>query len=489
MRLQSRYVDNLLTKSRKIWKSIAEQNFNIFGCYDSSGGNFVSIPLAEQPQSYLTLDKAIMNLLDGVSDSNKKTITTLCQFRDLIQLPKDKPTMPLIMFYFPYARDKLVSAGNLTNNIKATLEKLNQIYGETSVDLITKIKKFIDFFDSTGRYFCERYIKTIDALHDGRYSFLYQSFVSTQIQHVAETIPLEFTFWIGNHIRMTFGNCTKEESTEILRVLLWLMELFPIAKTLEYDIKIFLLDVPKMFPPRNGDFITPRNVNSGYTIRYTTNLRKIFVYRREEHIKVLIHEFLHSIECDSDVSNEPDIVKFIESIKLETTPMFAELNPKDIKDLSEIRKNAESVANPNETLAEIGANILNIIHLILQRKENNAAFYRYFHKEREHALRQCAKIYKHFGGFDNPIRQTTNVIPYYILRAAAYFNESKLFEYLDLNNDICYILPAQKNVAKIFKELGFTGFPPGFKSTIQKIINSGIDVQKQSLRMTISDLD
>lgn len=480
------YVNDLWKRSKQIWQSkIVNQSFNIFGCYNASGGN--SVPLAEQPQSYLELDTAVRDLLTGVADSNKKrVIDTMCKFRDLIQFPKNKPTMPLIMFYFPYAYDKLIKAGNLTNNTKATLNKLNQIYGE-KIDLDTKINNFIELFDRTGLFFRERYTESIDSLHDGRYSFLYVSFVPVKIQRVAETKPLNFTFWVGEHIRITFGNCTKTESTEILKVLMWLMELFPEAKNLEYDIKIFLFDVPKQFPAP-GEFITPQNVNSGYTITSSTNLRKIFIYRKEEHIKVLIHEFLHSIECDFAVADErydKEIINFVKSIKTETTPTLAPLNDNDIKDLSELERNRDAYVNPNETLAELGANILNIIHVMLRKNENFSTFERYFQKEREHALLQCARIFNHFGGITQPIKQTTNVIPYFIIRAAAYFTNEEIFNYLNVNNDICYRNPNNKKVSTALKKLGFTGYPSGFLDKIKKLMETNRSYRGQSLRMSI----
>jgi hypothetical protein len=157
----------------------------------------------------------------------------------------------------------------------------------------------------------------------------------------------------------------------------------------------------------------------------------------------------------------------------------------DIKDIAEIKKNKKIHNNPNETLAEIGSNILMIIFRLLQNNQPFEIFYSSFERERQFALNQCAKIIQHFGGDDvknTIIKQTTNVIPYYILRASIYFQPEKLFEYLNKNGNICYILPIKKEITELLRSVGFTSFSPEFVSEIKKLIS-----QKkfdQSMRMT-----
>jgi hypothetical protein len=475
------FLESLFLQAKKEWNAIHLLKINIFGCYSTENIK----PIAEQNLSYTMLDNAVYNLITGVEKSNEKTILTMCKMRDHIQMAKNVSTMPLVMFYFPHAYKKMRSNDYLTNNTKSTLENLNNIYYSNS-NLDTKIQLFIQFLDKTGTFFRDIYYDNIDELRDGRYSFLYEPFVSTQIQYELETKPLKFNFWVDTNDRITFANCTKDECTELVQLFLLLKRLYPTANNYNYDIKFLLTDVPKLLP-KPGEYLTPQNVNSGYTIIYPTNLRKILIYRREEYIKVFIHEFLHSVGCDRDVAEDTKIVSFLSSLKTETTPIFGNtvINMNDIKDIAEIKKNKKIHNNPNETLAEIGSNILMIIFRLLQNNQPFEIFYSSFERERQFALNQCAKIIQHFGGDDvknTIIKQTTNVIPYYILRASIYFQPEKLFEYLNKNGNICYILPIKKEITELLRSVGFTSFSPEFVSEIKKLIS-----QKkfdQSMRMT-----
>lgn len=479
------YLKTLFSQAKKEWDTIQSSKINIFGCY---GSKVNPTPIAEQNLSYTMLDNAVHNLLTGVEKGNEKMILTMCKMRDHIQMAKEVSTMPLVMFYFPHAYKKIRSNEYLTNNTKSTLAVLNNIYYDTGISLDAKIKNFIEFLDKTGTFFRNVYYSNIDQLRDGRYSFLYEPFVSTRIQYELETKPLKFSFWVDANNRITFTNCTKDEAVELVKLFLLLKRLYPTANKYNYDIKFLLTDIPKKLP-KQGEYLTPQNINSGYTITYgNINLRKILIYRREEYIKVFIHEFLHSIGCDRDVSEDTKIISFLSSLKTETTPIFGNtvINMTDIKDISEVKKNKKLHNNPNETLAEIGSNILMIIFRLLQNNLPFENFYSSFEKERQFALIQCAKIIKHFGNDDiqnTIIKQTTNVVPYYILRASIYYQPEKLFEYLNSNNGICYVLPIKKEITELLRSIGFTSFSSEFVSEIKKIISqSKFD---DSIRMTM----
>lgn len=64
-----------------------------------------------------------------------------------------------------------------------------------------------------------------------------------------------------------------------------------------FNLYILLTPFKKEFP-KTGETLTPYNVNSGVTIRYSTGLADVVVYREEEVLKVLLHELIHAMTID-----------------------------------------------------------------------------------------------------------------------------------------------------------------------------------------------
>lgn len=54
------------------------------------------------------------------------------------------------------------------------------------------------------------------------------------------------------------------------------------------------LDVPKRLPRRSAR-LTPRHINSGVTLRRGTECATVLVFRRQQRVKVLVHELLHAL--------------------------------------------------------------------------------------------------------------------------------------------------------------------------------------------------
>ena len=72
--------------------------------------------------------------------------------------------------------------------------------------------------------------------------------------------------------------------------------------TRNIDIHLTHLDDKKIFDNK----FTPNNINSGLTY-INNNTSIVYVYRKEESVKVLIHELLHAINI-SDIPNNSKIV-------------------------------------------------------------------------------------------------------------------------------------------------------------------------------------
>jgi hypothetical protein len=61
----------------------------------------------------------------------------------------------------------------------------------------------------------------------------------------------------------------------------------------------FMTDLKKKMPTEKDAIISPDNVNSGYTMMHEK--REIFIYRREEAMKVLTHELIHLFNIDTNL--------------------------------------------------------------------------------------------------------------------------------------------------------------------------------------------
>jgi hypothetical protein len=379
--------------------------------------------------------------------------------------------MPLVMFYFPLVKQKLAKS---SQNTLATLEILEKYYEKKD------IQGFLDVYDSTGAFFNNLFTSNIKT----KYSFLYGSFVPSIVQYEIETNPLNLSFWTHSNSSITFSGDLDQK--KVINVFLYLRDLFPISKKYKYDIKIFGTSLKKTLPDKENTFLTPRNVNSGLSIiYYNSDIRQIFIFRKEEYLKVFIHEFLHTISCQNGIDKIESIMEFLDSIGTITTPIFN--NSKVTKD--ELDLNYISTRNPNEALTELSANILN---LLITRPQKD--FIKNFEIERKFSLFQCAKILEYFGVTDitqlhqeKIIKQTTNVIPYYILRAMLYHNPSKLFEFYEVNKSLCYSPGSEQT--KILEEM-ITKFTPEFISDINYLIkwikkNTAATAFWRTLRMTI----
>lgn len=69
------------------------------------------------------------------------------------------------------------------------------------------------------------------------------------------------------------------------------------ALSSELSIYLYLIELKKVFPPF-GKNILETNVNTGFTFSGNLKKNQIFVYRKEEWKKVLIHELIHALGFD-----------------------------------------------------------------------------------------------------------------------------------------------------------------------------------------------
>ncbi len=111
------------------------------------------------------------------------------------------------------------------------------------------------------------------------------------------------------HVADSLGTLSprvEKEALEILRIILLLQTLF--GKQLPQVVYYYPTPFKKTFPKKSPSQspLTPKEVNSGVTFLEAPNHQshkngEIILFRREEHLKVLIHELIHSFHLDYQI--------------------------------------------------------------------------------------------------------------------------------------------------------------------------------------------
>ena len=181
-----------------------------------------------------------------------------------------------------------------------------------------------------------------------------------------------------------------------------------------YKIDIYLSDQKKQIN-FNNDFLGPDNINSGLTLPR----HYIVLFRKEELIKVLIHELVHYLDLDMR-NNQNELLFLYKDINLKA-----------------------DIINPNEAYTEILAIVfLNIWEYYYRNfKINNFIKYK-LNIELYWSFIQITKILKFFKykSFDvlftkkSLFHQKTNVLSYFFLKTVLLLNLNLIFNDLTLDN-------------------------------------------------------
>jgi hypothetical protein len=197
----------------------------------------------------------------------------------------------------------------------------------------------------------------------------------------------------------------------------------------------FETDEKKKFP-KKGTIIGPDNVNSGLTYLDLHKNGKIILYRKQELLKVLIHELIHSNLIDSDIIFSKKIKSFSNNFCVSYNILL------------------------NEAFTESIATIINIfyIHITCKFKMNmlnsmfdNELFYSNYIISKIMNFYDISKIndiLKKEGYCKNNFPQKTNVFAYYILKnilLTKYDDFGKLLEKYSKN----YKLVTEKGVNEL----------------------------------------
>ncbi len=208
------------------------------------------------------------------------------------------------------------------------------------------------------------------------------------------------------------------------------------------NINVFLWPTSekKKFPISKHKILGVDEINSACTFVHPDKYGPIFIWRKEEVKKVLIHELLHSFRCDYHMYDwDHKIKKYF---------------------------NVKSHINVNESYVETLANIFNCMLTTIENDDNYTKCRINMNNELKYSCGRVSKILKYNGikdlkqltinekKYNNKFKQKTSVFSYYILKTALLNNlEEFLKMVLRFNHYIC-----PKNYEKKYFQLVIYSF-------------------------------
>lgn len=296
------------------------------------------------------------------------------------------------------------------------------------------------------------------------------AFMSKEIKKIVTT---QKEFLTGFLVECVYENITiklniygvepREHEESIRKILLRLITFCKFLKNeiiMEVvSVNIWLTNVKKMLPSVVEEVITEDHVNSGSTlVSKNTGLGGqnsiIYIWRKEELLKVLLHECIHAFGIDN---------------KLIWDAKAADYN----KQFRETFCIDNEFATVNEIYAELMATIYNSMFVLLERRAfGNSNQKISIKSEQIHSIEQMSKILHHYGykqfseifrnkegsGICKKFPQKTNVMSYYVMKACFLNNPSAMYKFLvegifDVQN-ICKnieLIPKKSNDNKHLK--------------------------------------
>lgn len=240
-----------------------------------------------------------------------------------------------------------------------------------------------------------------------------------------------------------------------------LLELNNIKKQ-NFSIGLFLTESKKQIT--NDNILTSKNVNSGLTIQ-ELNTFKIYIFRKEEVEKVIIHELIHAMNIDINFRKD------------------FQLYEKKIKCHFNVSK--KNQVNIFEAFTEAFAVYYNtLFNCIL----TNTSFQEVFTNEIKFSILQAIKLLKFyklpitnffqkdrcFSSNENWIEKSS-VLSYYVLKTITILNMNKFFNQ-NINNNSSYLNFLINNSTK-------------FIELLNKYKSLNIKCFTKSMRMTLYDLN
>lgn len=326
------------------------------------------------------------------------------------------------------------------------------------IKLNIKNCEFINYLNSINIDFTNDYKFKKRICNDEDYHYLESSrFVHEDITKIVKKECINVLEYSNEYNTIVLYTPNKDE-TEIFENIVKIINLFDniTNKKNTFQLYLYLSNHKKVIDNKSSS-IGPKSINSGFTLPGYY----IVLFRREELLKVLIHEIIHYLKLD--------IFQFQDKIKY----IYDDINLSD------------KLTNPNEAYTEFLAIIL-YIYFIYKQLKPNYSFIKYLNYrlviELGWSFYQISKILNFFKCYNSyedlftkkcQFNQKTNVLSYFILKTYYLFNIEKFIKCINFTNS--------KNRFNCFKEINLKD--NRFNNIINSIINKNINYDK-SMRMT-----
>jgi hypothetical protein len=206
-------------------------------------------------------------------------------------------------------------------------------------------------------------------------------------------------------------------------------KIYDISNSGSYDFNYYIIMNPKkrFMPTKKGELIDVININGGFTY---INKNDIYIIRKEDYNKVILHELLHH------------------NVLINQTQWDAS-NIKRLKEHFNIRN--DMLLIPNETIVETYACVLNTIFYSLETK---TSLKDNFKKDQEHSLQLTKRILERQNG--EKWNEKTHSYCYIVFKTIPYvfFNLFlKIYKYHNDTEITDFIIKYSHNIYKKIKHI------------------------------------
>ena len=328
---------------------------------------------------------------------------------------------------------------NLCNDT-LNLIKLLKKHDNCNKDLtkITKNKYFMNLYDNMKKILKKKLINSIiiDKLDEKPQNYLEDNnFTSDNIKNNIIS-KLKYCYKITHdNTEIIYFSSKKILANKLPEIINHMLILIKLLKILfhrnKYQKIIYFETLEKKKLPKNNIILGPNEVNSGLTFIDSHKNGEIILFRKEEILKVLIHELIHSNSIDRKIIYSPQIKEF--------NNLFCS-NYKILL---------------NEAFTESLATIINLFYINIKCKFNKKNLDNMFSNEINYLNYICSKImfYNKIEKISDVIKnnsvckknfyQNTNVFSYYILKNILLTNHIEFSKILEkytsnykINNEI-----------------------------------------------------
>jgi len=297
------------------------------------------------------------------------------------------------------------------------------IYNNVSYDIYSKKYNLVP--DEINSTLINQLKSTQNTLFS--YSFILKYFNTPNKMYLFKTKNITLYVIYKRNIDLSFIKETLKRCEIII-------DIYKIQK--HFDIKLIYSPYKKIIPKKG--LLTSKHINSAYTY---INSNDVYIVRKEEHEKVMIHEILHHVKS---IQNDN----------------WSQKNIADLKEHFNISKDCQLI--PNEGVIELWALIYNSIFVSLYEKKS---FKKILQSEINHSIKNSNTIFNLQETYKDKIwNERSNVFCYIVIKTILLYNLKNLFKIYSFpyNTDVItrYIIDnsnhIKKNTNNINKKMTFT---------------------------------